>query len=114
MTDQKQLPTLDGMNHGRLEVQIQGWDSVAAPRFLAVFHTWHVRSKGFEVVELSARERKAAEQEAALLWRERQGFYSVEFALVELDARERVRRKLTWRERLTGWLCEEVRHEVAT
>lgn len=71
-------------------------------RFIAVFHEWHVHSRGFETVALSALDRLQAEMEAALLHRERRGFYSNDFTLVEIDDREHLPRRLTWRERLTG------------
>jgi hypothetical protein len=71
-------------------------------RFIAVFHEWHVDSRGFDTVALSALDRLQAEMEAALLHRERRGFYSNDFTLVEIDDREHLPRRLTWRERLTG------------
>lgn len=88
----------DGMNHGRLEIPIQGWPPRSV-RFLAVFHQWHVHSLGFETVELKADSRESAQQEAAHLWRLRQGFYSVDFTLVELECDERLVRRMSWVER---------------
>ncbi|MBH3307962.1 hypothetical protein I5P84_00650 [Pseudomonas mosselii] len=83
-------------------------------RFLAVFHRWHVHSRGFETVELKAPERDSALQEAAHMLRLRRGFYAEDFTLVELERGERLPRRLSWLERLTGRLRKEVGHEVAT
>lgn len=71
-------------------------------RFIAVFHEWHVHSRGFDVVQLEALDQRQAEMEAALIHRGRRGFYSNDFTLVEIDNREHLPRRLTWRERLTG------------
>lgn len=73
-------------------------------RFIAVFHEWHVESRGFDTVELGALDRRQAEMEAALIHRGRRGFYSNDFTLIEIDDREHLPRRLNWRERLTGQL----------
>jgi len=71
-------------------------------RFIAVFHEWHIDSRGFDTIQLAALDLRQAEMEAALIHRERRGFYSNDFTLVEIDDREHLPRRLTWRERLTG------------
>lgn len=73
-------------------------------RFLAVFHEWHVSSRGFFTVELKASDREQAEAEAALVLRRRSGFYAMDFTLIPIGTVEQVRRRLTWRERFFGWL----------
>lgn len=57
-------------------------------RFLAVFQRQTVESKCFETVELEAKDRKQAVDEASLLWRQRDGFYTVDYTVVELDCGE--------------------------
>ncbi|VVM55113.1 hypothetical protein [Pseudomonas fluorescens] len=57
-------------------------------RFLAVFQRQTVESKCFETVELQAKDRKQAVDEASLLWRQRDGFYTVDYTVVELDCGE--------------------------
>lgn len=75
-------------------------------RFVAVFHKWHVTSRGFAVVGLKARDDAQALDEAAgLLHRRRDGFCEEDFCLVELDDTEHLPRRLTWRERFTGKLA---------
>lgn len=106
----------EGWNGGLIGMPIADWISAPAfldphrlvgcrqVRFLAVFHQWHVSSRGFETVELQATDRESALDEASRLLRARQGFYSVDFTLVELERRERLPRRLSWLERLTGRL----------
>ena len=96
------IPSSEGMNGERVEIPVTGW--APRPRFLAVFHQWHVQSRGFETVELKACDRVAAQYEASYLLRCRQGFYSVDFTLVELQGGECLPRRLSWLERLTGRL----------
>ncbi|AVG33301.1 hypothetical protein DZ701_07710 [Enterobacter hormaechei] len=72
-------------------------------RYIAVIHGWHVRSKGFDVHELSATDRDSAYNEAVLLKHKREGtFCSCACTVVEIADHERLPRKLTLRERLTG------------
>ena len=72
-------------------------------RFIAVVHGWHVESKGFDVHELSARTARGADDEACLLAARRDAaFDRTAYVVVEIDDRERLPRRLTWRERLTG------------
>jgi len=65
-------------------------------RFLAVFQRSAVDSKCFETVELGAKDRKEAVEEASFLWRQRDGLYSVVFTLVELDHGECQPCKPSW------------------
>ena len=72
-------------------------------RFIAVVHGWHVESKGFDVHELAARTAQSADNEACLLAARRDAaFDRTAYVVVEIDDREQLPRRLTWRERLTG------------
>ncbi|MFF7859747.1 hypothetical protein [Pseudomonas monteilii] len=72
-------------------------------RFIAVIHGWHVDSNGFDVIELAATDKKSADDEACLLAaRRRDTFDCTAYVAVEIDDREHLPRRLTWRERLTG------------
>ena len=65
-------------------------------RFLAVFQRQTVESKCFETVELEAKDRKEAVDEASFLWRQRDGFYTVDYTVVELDRGECLPCKPAW------------------
>lgn len=65
-------------------------------RFLAVFQRQSVESKCFETVELGAKDRKKAVDEASLLWRQRDGFYTVDYTVVELGRGECLPCKPAW------------------
>lgn len=72
-------------------------------RFIAVVHGWHVDSKGFDVHELTASTPQDADNEACLLAARRDAtFDRTAYVVVEVDDREHLPRRLTWRERLTG------------
>ncbi|KJK14851.1 MULTISPECIES: hypothetical protein [Pseudomonas] len=72
-------------------------------RYIAVIHGWHVESKGFDVHELVAGTPQAADDEACLLAARRDAaFDRTAYVVVEVDDREHLPRRLTWRERLTG------------
>lgn len=72
-------------------------------RYIAVIHGWHVSSNGFDVHELCATDKEAAYDEAVLLKHERERtFDKCAFTVVEIADHERLSRKLTLRERLTG------------
>jgi hypothetical protein len=72
-------------------------------RFIAVIHGWHVDSNGFNVHQLKARRLADAEQEACWLKHQRDAtFDRCAYVVVEVDDREHLPRRLTWRERLTG------------
>ncbi|WP_410480734.1 hypothetical protein ACJ70E_16115 [Pseudomonas plecoglossicida] len=72
-------------------------------RFIAVVHGWHVESKGFDVRELTASTAQGADDEACLLAARRDAaFDRTAYVVVEVDDREHLPRRLTWRERLTG------------
>lgn len=72
-------------------------------RFIAVVHGWHVESKGFDVHELTASTLQDADNEACLLATRRDAtFDRTAYVVVEVDDREHLPRRLTWRERLTG------------
>ncbi|MDD2056559.1 hypothetical protein NPS58_03750 [Pseudomonas putida] len=72
-------------------------------RFIAVVHGWHVSSKGFDVHELNATTQQTADDEACLLAARRDAaFDRTAYVVVEVDDREHLPRRLTWRERLTG------------
>lgn len=74
-------------------------------RFIAVVHGWHVESKGFDVHELTASTCPGADDEACLLAARRDAaFDRTAYVVVEIDDREHLPRRLTWRERLTGRL----------
>jgi hypothetical protein len=75
-------------------------------RFVAVFHEWHVASRGFDQVALQAIEHEQAISEAATLLHQRDDkFYGRDFCLVELAETEHLPRRLTWAERITGRLA---------
>lgn len=72
-------------------------------RFIAVIHGWHVESKGFDVHELEAGTIEQARMEAAYIKDGRETtFDRCAYVVVEIDDREHLPRRLTWRERLTG------------
>ena len=72
-------------------------------RFIAVIHGWHIESKGFNVHELTAKTQQTAEDEACLLAARRDAVFDrTAFVVVEIDDREHLPRRPTWRERLTG------------
>ncbi|VVM36894.1 MULTISPECIES: hypothetical protein [Pseudomonas] len=72
-------------------------------RFIAVVHGWHVESKGFDVHDLTASTAQAADDEACLIAARRDAaFDRTAYVVVEVDNREHLPRRLTWRERLTG------------
>lgn len=72
-------------------------------RFIAVIHGWHVSSKGFNVHELKAVTQEEAQKEACWLKEQREAdFDRCAYVVVEIDDREHLPRRLTWRERLTG------------
>ncbi|ELJ5832211.1 hypothetical protein [Enterobacter kobei] len=72
-------------------------------RFIAVIHGWFVDSKGFDVHELSATDKESAYGEAVLLKHKREStFDKCACIVVEIADHERLLRKLTLRERLTG------------
>lgn len=77
-------------------------------RFIAVIHGWHVESKGFDVHELEARDLIAAQKEACWIKQQRDAtFDRCAFQVVEICDRERLPRRLTWRERFTGKLSQQ-------
>ncbi|UVE47571.1 hypothetical protein KS461_09865 [Pseudomonas chlororaphis] len=71
-------------------------------RFIAVFHYWFVDSKGFKVLELEGDQCRADEQAAKILRDTAETFNRGDYTLVEIDDREHLPRRLTWRERITG------------
>lgn len=72
-------------------------------RFIAVIHGWHVESKGFNVYDLEATDRKSADDKACLISARRNDtFDRTAYVVVEVDDREHLPRKLSWRERLVG------------
>lgn len=77
-------------------------------RFVAVFHTWHVKSKGFNAHNLTSTDKESAFAEAAAIKCKSydEGFYSSDFTLVELVDGEAIAslRKLTLKERLLGFV----------
>lgn len=76
-------------------------------RFIAVIHGWHVDSNGFDVHQLKATNKTAADDEACLLCaRRNRTFDRSAYTAVEIDDLEQLPRKLSWRERITGKLGE--------
>lgn len=74
-------------------------------RFIAVIHGWHVHSNGFTVRELKADSRDQADMEACYLRDQREKpFDSCAVTVVEIETDERLARRLTWVERITGRL----------
>lgn len=72
-------------------------------RYIAVIHGWHVESNGFTVCELQQRDRSSADDEACLLAARRdRAFDRTAYTVIEIDDREHLPRRLTWRERITG------------
>lgn len=80
-------------------------------RFIAVIHAWHVESKGFQSKELNAKDRQAAEGEAAVMaMREQGACRNSDYHIVEIADREcLLPRRLTWAERITGVLANQQR-----
>ncbi len=74
-------------------------------RFIAVIHGWHVHSNGFTVRELKAVNRDQADMEACYLRDQRdRPFDSCAVTVLEIEVGERLARRLTWVERITGRL----------
>lgn len=74
-------------------------------RFVAVIHGWHVHSNGFNVHQLQAITLEQANKEACWLSNQRDAaFDRCAWVVVEIEDREHLPRRLTWRERLTGRL----------
>lgn len=74
-------------------------------RLIAVIHGWHVHSNGFNVHQLQALRSEDAEQEACWLKHQREAtFDRCAYVVVEVDDREHLPRRLTWRERFIGQL----------
>ena len=72
-------------------------------RFIVVIHGWHVHSNGFNVHQLQANTLEEANKEACWLSGQRDAaFDRCAWVVVEIDDREHLPRRLTWRERLTG------------
>ncbi|MHC2148305.1 hypothetical protein [Pseudomonas sp. 210_17 TE3656] len=66
-------------------------------------HGWHVHSNGFNVHQLLATNYDEAQKEACWLNDQRDApFDRCAYVVVEIDGREHLPRRLTWRERLTG------------
>ena len=73
------------------------------PRYIAVVHGWFVDSNGFDIHELKSTDFDAASDEAVLLKHKRAStFDKCACVVVEIAEHERLSRKLTLRERLTG------------
>ena len=71
-------------------------------RFIAVIHGWHVESKGFDVHELKATTQEEAEKKACWLKCKREAALDrCSWVVVEIEDREHLPRRPTWRERLT-------------
>lgn len=76
-------------------------------RFIAVIHGWFVSSNGFDVHELKAENKEDAYSEAAVLCHRRSStFDKTAVTVIEILSSERLHRKLTLRERLTGRLYD--------
>lgn len=72
-------------------------------RFIALVHGWHVESNVFDIRELKAQRIHDAEREACWLKHLRDATFDTSaYVVVEIDDREQLPRRLTWRERLTG------------
>lgn len=73
------------------------------PRYIAVVHGWFIDSNGFDVHELNSITLESARDEAVLLKHKRAStFDECACVVVEIAEHERLSRKLTLRERLTG------------
>lgn len=73
------------------------------PRYIAVIHGWFVDSNGFDIHELNSSNREDAYNEAVLLKHARERtFDKCALTVVEITDNEKLSRKLTLRERLTG------------
>jgi hypothetical protein len=77
-------------------------------RYLAVIHNWFMDSKGFDLVELKATDREQAELEGCYFAKTRNSdFNRTAYLVLEIQENEVLTsRKLTWRERITGRVCE--------
>lgn len=74
-------------------------------RFIAVIHGWHIDSKGFDVHELDSITLEDAKKEACWLKEQREApFDRCAYVVVAIDDTEYLPRRLTWRERITGYL----------
>jgi hypothetical protein len=74
-------------------------------KFIIVIHGWHVSSKGFDIHPVEAPDLEGAEHEARRLKEQRESsFDKCAYAVIEIDDKEHLPRKLTWHERLTGKL----------
>jgi uncharacterized protein YndB with AHSA1/START domain len=72
-------------------------------RFIAVIHGWHVHSRGFTVRELTAETAGEAARQACWIKDQREDtFDRCAYTIIEIEPGERLSRRLTWRERITG------------
>jgi len=77
-------------------------------RYIAVFHSWFVYSKGFTIMELpEAKTKGQAETAAAVILHDKDAmFKKTSFQIIEIASTERISR-LTWRERFTGRIQQQ-------
>lgn len=76
-------------------------------RFIAVISGWFMDSHGSEAIALDGvKTLEQAELVGAKIAHDRRStFQRTDYFIVEIDKAERlVRRRLSWRERLTGWV----------
>lgn len=76
-------------------------------RYIAVVHSWFVYSKGFETKTLEAKSDRLASIEAKAFASDlRREFADTAVIVIKVGKEEVVLtpRRLSWKERLTGWL----------
>lgn len=75
-------------------------------KYISVIHNWHVHSKGFIVNEINADSKEHAQlQHEAAVHRANKPFSEAGGILIKIGDSEALNqpRKLTWKERLTGY-----------
>lgn len=75
-------------------------------KFIIVFHTWFIDSKGFIAEEIQCDSKLEAEKEAAYINQQLGStFLKCAYKVIEIHKTEQIKinaRKLTWKERITG------------
>lgn len=76
-------------------------------KYVLVFHNWFISSKGFEVFEIEADDIQDANAQGFVKLGKQQDFNHRDFTVVEMEPNYHLPRKLTWKERLTGYINKD-------
>lgn len=74
-------------------------------KFIIVTHSWFSSSSyGFSVKEVEANTKQEAYNKGLIGLGKQDPFNNKDFVVVEIEPTEQLKRKLTWKERLTGFI----------